>query len=465
MTTPLSPEEPVHHAHSATPGLPTATEQAASEPSVSVAAPSEPAASEPAASELAAASEGAGDLAAHERAFIAATSPAALATPAGQAPGAHHHAAHGHEGEPSEGAVGHSHGLHEAHAHEAHHHHTVVRVGGAQAYDVIIGEHISHHLPSLVQGATRAAVLFTASVNHDASHAVHELIGAGIEVTPITIPDAEAGKSVEVAARCWDTLAANGFTRSDVVIGVGGGALTDLAGFVASTWLRGVRWVPVATSVNGMVDAAVGGKTGINIAAGKNLVGAFYPPVGVLCELTALKTLPIAQRNAGLAEVVKCGFIADPVILELMSKPDSLPELIERSVRVKAEVVAEDLKESGRREILNYGHTLGHAIENVENYTWSHGQAISVGLVYAAILGKLTGRPDFVDQTREHLSALGLPVSYDGDWAALRAAMSIDKKARGNALRFVLLDDLAKPVTVPVQDESLLQRAYEGLRS
>jgi 3-dehydroquinate synthase len=342
---------------------------------------------------------------------------------------------------------------------------TRIQVGGGQPYEVMIGEHIHHELPGLLKGAAKVAVLFTSSVNHDASHAVHELIEAGFEVTPVTVPDAEAGKTIEVATKCWDTLAANGFSRSDAVVGVGGGALTDLAGFVAASWLRGVRWVPVATSVNGMVDAAVGGKTGVNIGAGKNLVGAFYPPVGVLCELTALKTLPPGQRNAGLAEVVKCGFIADPVILELMAEPGSLPELIERAVRVKAAVVSQDLRESGLREILNYGHTLGHAIEKVENYTWPHGHAISVGLVYAAHLGRLTGRPDFVARTKEHLTALDLPVSYDGDWAALRAAMAIDKKARGGALRFVLLDGLAQPVTVPVGDEDLLRRAYEGLRA
>jgi 3-dehydroquinate synthase len=295
---------------------------------------------------------------------------------------------------------------------------------------------------------------------------VHSLIDAGLQVTPIEVPDAEGAKTAQVAADCWDRLAAAGFTRNDVVVGVGGGALTDLAGFVAATWLRGVRWVPVATSINGMVDAAIGGKTGINIAAGKNLVGSFHPPAGVLCELSALRSLPPAQLTAGLAEVVKCGFIADPVILDLVATPtESLRELIERSIRVKAHVVANDLKESGLREILNYGHTLAHAIEKVEGYTWSHGNAVAVGMVYAASVSARTGRPDFTAQTRKLLLELGLPTTYRGDWAALRAAMAIDKKSRGGALRFVLLDDLAKPVTVPVDDEDLLLRAYEDLRA
>jgi 3-dehydroquinate synthase len=341
-----------------------------------------------------------------------------------------------------------------------------ISVGGDAPYEVLLGSHLSSSLTEFTGDAKRAAVIFTKSVQHDASHAVQDLIEAGLIVTPMEVPNAEAAKTAEVAGWCWDALAANGFTRSDVVVGVGGGALTDLAGFVAATWLRGVRWIPVSTSINGMVDAAVGGKTGINIAGGKNLVGAFHPPAGVLCELSALKTLPQDQLNAGMAEVVKCGFIADPGILELVSEPgEHLEELIERSIRVKAEVVSRDLKESGPREILNYGHTLGHAIEKVEEYTWPHGHAVSVGLVYAAMLGKRTGRPDYIARTRGLLLELGLPVTYNGDWAALRAAMAVDKKSRGNGPRFVLLDKLAKPVVVPVDDEDLLKDAYEDLRA
>src|SRR5690606_20499583 len=224
---------------------------------------------------------------------------------------------------------------------------------------------------SLVEGATRVAVLHAPPLKSMADAAGHALRAAGVEPLAVEVPDAEAGKSIEVAAHCWDRLGAAGFTRTDAVVRVGGGAVTDLAGFVAACWLRGVRWVPVATSLLGMVDAAVGGKTGVNTAAGKNLVGAFHPPAGVLCDLAALDTLPPADLVAGLAEVVKCGFIADPAILDLVEADPAaaldpsgaaLRELVERSVRVKAGVVAADLRESGLREILNYGHTLGHAI-------------------------------------------------------------------------------------------------------
>jgi 3-dehydroquinate synthase len=352
---------------------------------------------------------------------------------------------------------------------------TSIRVGGERPYDVLVGRGLHGELPHLVGKATRAAVIFTRSVEHYAQHAAHTLIEAGATVLPIEVPDAEAGKTIATAQSCWDALGAAGFTRTDVVVGVGGGAVTDLAGFVAACWLRGVAWISVSTSINGMVDAALGGKTGVNIGAGKNLVGAFHPPAGVLCELSALDTLPAAQLRAGLAEVVKGGFIADPVILDLIeADPQAavdpagpvLRELIERKVRVKAEVVAEDLTEQGRREILNYGHTLGHAIERVEGYTWPHGHAVGVGMVYAAILSRRTGRVDVVERTRRVLADLELPVTYRADvWDRLLPAMRVDKKARGAALRFVLLDEVGKPVTVPIEDEALLYAAYEELVS
>jgi 3-dehydroquinate synthase len=347
-----------------------------------------------------------------------------------------------------------------------------IPVSGDRPYDVLLGRDLAAELPALVGGAVRAAVLYAAPVEKPAALIGAALQSAGLRTTPIAVPDAEAGKSIEIAARCWDELGSAGFTRSDVVIGVGGGAVTDLAGFVAASWLRGVRWVPVATSLLGMVDAAVGGKTGVNIAAGKNLVGAFHPPAGVLCDLDALDTLPADDLVAGLAEVVKCGFIADPAILELIEadpaaaadpRGAALAELIERAVRVKAGVVGADLRESGLREILNYGHTLGHAIEKRERYGWKHGHAVSVGLVYAATLSRLANRLDGATAARHRtiLTSLGLPTGYDASaWPDLRATMSVDKKARADTLRFIVLDGLAKPGILAGPDEKLLEQAY-----
>nr|WP_249714420.1 3-dehydroquinate synthase [Micromonospora sp. NBRC 107566] len=348
-----------------------------------------------------------------------------------------------------------------------------ISVGGDRPYEVVVGRDLLGALPGLLPGAAQVAVVHTAPLKGLADEVAAVLRGAGVAPLPVEVPDAEAGKSAEVAARCWDELGAARFTRTDAVVGVGGGAVTDLAGFVAATWLRGVRWVPVATSLLGMVDAAVGGKTGINTAAGKNLVGSFHPPAGVLADLSTLDSLPPADLAAGLAEVVKCGFIADPAILEAI-EPDPaaaadprgavLPELIERSVRVKARVVADDLRESGLREILNYGHTLGHAIEKVEGYTWRHGHAVSVGLVYAAALARLAGRLDATTAGRHRavLTALGLPVSYrPAAWPDLLAAMRVDKKARGAQLRFVVLDGLARPGILDGPGDDLLRAAYQ----
>jgi 3-dehydroquinate synthase len=297
----------------------------------------------------------------------------------------------------------------------------------------------------------------------------------GFEAFIAEVPDAEEAKQAQVAAFLWGVLGQAGFTRSDAVVGVGGGATTDLAGFVAATWLRGVRVVQVPTTLAAMVDAAVGGKTGINTAEGKNLVGAFHPPAGVLCDLTVLETLPRNDFVAGLAEVVKCGFIADPRILDLVeADPQAASawdapttrELVERSVQVKADVVGEDLREAGLREILNYGHTFGHAVEHVERYSWRHGAAVSVGLVYAAELARLAGRLDeaTADRHRAVLSALGLPTTYRQDrWEQLLTAMRRDKKTRGDLLRFVVLTGIAQPTRLEGPDPALLQAAYAEL--
>jgi len=230
--------------------------------------------------------------------------------------------------------------------------------------------------------------------------------------------------------------------------------------------------VHLPTTLLGMVDAAVGGKTGINTSTGKNLVGAVHPPAAVLCDLTALETLPRHDYVSGLAEVVKAGFIADPVILDLVeadpqgaTRPDGphTRELVERSVRVKAEVVSGDLHESGRREVLNYGHTLGHAIEKVEQYRYRHGAAVAVGMVFVAELARLAGSLDdaTVERHRSVLRSVGLPVSYKADaWPRLAEAMRSDKKARAGRLRFVVLDALARPRLLTDPDPSLLVAAY-----
>jgi 3-dehydroquinate synthase len=351
---------------------------------------------------------------------------------------------------------------------------TRIDVGPDRPYPVLIGHGLLDELPALLPGAAQIALLYAPPLRELAMAAA---VRAGAGVLPVEVPDAEAGKTLDVAARCWDALGGANFTRTDAVVGIGGGAVTDLAGFVAACWLRGVRWVPVATSLLGMVDAAVGGKTGVNTAAGKNLVGAFHPPAGVLCDLSTLETLPPVDLVAGLAEVVKCGFIADPAILDLIeadpaaaADPASpvLRELVERAVRVKARVVSEDLTESGLREILNYGHTLAHAIEKVEGYRWRHGHAVSVGLVYAAALAARAGRldPDTAARHGSVLRLLSLPVTYRRDaWDDLLTAMRVDKKSRGARLRFVVLDGPARPSILDGPADELLADVYQEVSS
>lgn len=350
---------------------------------------------------------------------------------------------------------------------------TEITVAGTTPTQVWIGPGaLSRTRDALGTSVKKVLIVHSATVAAKAN-ALREDLLTDYEVLLAEIPDAEAGKRIEVASFCWQVLGQADFTRSDAVIGFGGGAVTDLAGFVAATWLRGVKLVQVPTSVNGMVDAAIGGKTGINTNEGKNLVGSFYAPAAVLCDLGTLDTLPRNEIVAGFAEIVKAGFIYTPEILDIIEADvervldPSTPEfrrVLELSIQMKANVVGEDFTEQGLREILNYGHTLGHAIEHAERYQWRHGAAISVGLVFAAELGRLTRGldEDVVDRTRSILEALGLPTSYPiGRWNTLLATMQRDKKARGGALRFIVLDALARPTVYTAPDTSLLFAAYQ----
>jgi 3-dehydroquinate synthase len=341
-------------------------------------------------------------------------------------------------------------------------------------FQVVVGVGVLSELPGLVpKQAQTVVVIHAEGLGEIARPACGALTAAGLRVLAEPVPDGEAAKSIDVAARLWSRLAEHGVTRSDCIVGIGGGATTDLAGFVAASWLRGVRVVLVPTTLLAMADAAVGGKTAIDIPAGKNLVGAFHSPAGVLADLITLETLPRADYVSGLAEVIKAGFIADPVILDLVRQDPqgaTVPhgaharELIERAIRVKAEVVSQDLTEKGRREILNYGHTLGHAIERVEGYRFRHGDAVAIGMVYVAELARLAGRLDepTCQLHRPLLASVGLPTAYPaGVWPALRAAMGVDKKARGARLRLVVLDGLARPSILDDPSEELLQQAYQ----
>jgi 3-dehydroquinate synthase len=349
---------------------------------------------------------------------------------------------------------------------------TVIRVEGDSPYPVVVGHGLAPELPPLVAGASTVVTIADPHVVDRIAPLRDALSAAGHRVESLAVGAGEQAKSLDAVASLWDALGDLRVTRTDAVVAIGGGATTDSVGFVAATWLRGVRVVHVPTTLLGMVDAAVGGKTGINTAAGKNLVGAFHPPAGVLVDLDWLATLPDAQWVSGMAEVVKAGFIADPTILDLIDLDPAAAatprgphsrELIERSIVVKADVVSRDLREAGPRESLNYGHTLAHAIELVEHYQIPHGHAVAIGLVFAAALGRQSGRLDAAtaDRHADVLSGLGLPTSYRADaLPELLEVMRIDKKSRGSVQRFVVLDGLGKPTILEGPEPSLLEAAY-----
>ena len=366
---------------------------------------------------------------------------------------------------------------------------TWMHVAGASPYGVVVGHGILDELPGLVgPQAERVAVLHDGDLTELSAQVRTSLQDAGyrVEAVPLT-PPGEAAKSYATAESCWERLGEAGFTRSDVVVTFGGGATTDVGGFVAATWLRGVRVVHVPTTLLGMVDAAVGGKTGINTGAGKNLVGSFHEPSGVLCDLDLLVSLPPAELVSGLGEVIKCGFIADPEILRVVEADPSavldpasaqLRDVIERAIQVKIDVVVGDLKETGGadghpgREVLNYGHTMAHAVEKGTGYRVRHGEAVALGMVYVAELARLAGRLDDETAARHArvLESVGLPTRVADlpvealAFEDLLATMRVDKKARGSVLRFVVLDGLARPAVLADPDEQDLRASYDRLR-
>ena len=352
-----------------------------------------------------------------------------------------------------------------------------IQVTAEHVYQVFVGRDILAEVANHIDGATRVAVIHPQSMQAAAGQLRQSL--PTVESISIEVPDAENAKTAAVLEFCWMALGKAGFTRNDLIISLGGGATTDLAGFVAATWLRGIRVVHVPTTLLAMVDAAVGGKTGINTSEGKNLVGAIYSPAAVICDMNFLDSQSQGDYIGGLAEVIKCGFIRDETILNLIES-DMLgaqspgwvhaPEVIARAIQVKADVVGGDLREtlgtSTGREILNYGHTFGHAVERIESYTWRHGNAVSVGMMFVAHLSHLSGRldEDTVNRHQTILSGVGLPVTYsNATFDQIHDAMRIDKKSRGSKLRFIVLEQVGKPAILEAPDAALLIAAHGKL--
>jgi 3-dehydroquinate synthase len=344
-----------------------------------------------------------------------------------------------------------------------------IKVSAERDYTVQLSNSWRDSLTENVQGRARVALI----VSEPLASRIQDLDLGSSELFTFAIPDGEAGKSSSTLIKIWDWLGAAGFTRSDLIVGIGGGAVTDFAGFAAASWLRGLDWIAVPTTVVGAVDAAIGGKTAINSDYGKNLIGAFHSPIKVIIDLDWFSTLTDRDFAAGLAEVVKCGFIADGKILDLMrGKSVSeirrdlalVQELVERSVKVKSEVVSQDFKESFAREALNYGHTLGHAVELDCGYSLRHGECVAIGMAFMANLQFDLGliSRELATDHLQILEGLGLPTSYKREsWAKLLAHMAVDKKSRGSSLRFVTISEIGKTDRLENPDPKTLYAAYE----
>jgi 5-deoxy-5-amino-3-dehydroquinate synthase len=319
---------------------------------------------------------------------------------------------------------------------------------GERSYDVVVGHGAAAELGSLIPAsAQRAAIVTQAGVPLEVeANIAHERfeIGAG-----------EQHKSLETIGMLCQGFAAMGLTRNDVVIGVGGGLVTDVAGFAAATYHRGVPVVHVATTLLGMVDAAIGGKTGVNLPEGKNLVGAFWQPAGVICDLDALATLPDREIRCGYGEMAKYHFLTGDDLLAM-----SLVDRVARCVEIKADFVAADEREGGRRTLLNYGHTLAHALEIATEHTLAHGEAVAIGLIFAAHLAEVLGRIP-LDRIDEHFAVvgeeygLGTDIPHGLQTKALLELMRRDKKAL-DGLTFVLDGPDGVEVVACVDDEPVL---------
>lgn len=348
-----------------------------------------------------------------------------------------------------------------------------VKVTAERSYEVLIGVAWKSELVHALKGRTRAAIIVSESMQAGLGN----LESTDTEIFTFTIADGEAGKSTANLMQVWNWLGAAGFTRNDLIVAIGGGATTDFAGYAAASWLRGIDWVAIPTTVAGMVDAAIGGKTAINSDYGKNLIGAFHSPISVIIDFKWLATLSDRDFAAGLAEVVKAGFIADGAILDLLRGKDLatlrkdqkvIAELITRAVAVKAEVVSSDFKENFAREALNYGHTLGHAIELESKFSLRHGECVAIGMAFMSqlqlALGLITS--ELAQEHLDILQGLELPISYKRQsWPTLLANMSLDKKARGKSLRFVTITGIGKTDRLENPDEQVLLAAYEKVSS
>ncbi len=349
-------------------------------------------------------------------------------------------------------------------------------------YDIIIGDNIIESLAGLIAEIYQGSKVFLVTdknvMNLYGEKITALLIEAGFDITTYIVPPGEQAKGFEHLKNGYDLLLAENFRRDNLIIALGGGVVGDLAGFLAATFMRGIPFVQVPTTLLAQVDSSVGGKTAINHPAGKNLIGAFYQPELVLIDPNFLKTLSERELKTGLAELIKHGFIADNKLLKFLwdnsdeifnYNMDSLIHIIDRSCIIKSEVVNQDEKERGKRALLNFGHTIGHALEAVTEYkSYNHGEAVAVGMVGAAQISYKMGKIDreAYDFVKELIKVYGLPFSYqyNEDIEEVYQRLFFDKKVKNNSLRWILLKDLGKAYIDEDVSNQIVRDVLEGLK-
>jgi 3-dehydroquinate synthase len=357
---------------------------------------------------------------------------------------------------------------------------TVEQVGvGSAGYPVLLGRGLVGRIDRLVRippGTTRLALITSPTVwRHHGRPVLAGLQHLGLPLQTLAVPDGEDAKTLTTVGAAYDWLARTGVARHGAVLALGGGSVLDLAGFVASTWNRGIAVINLSTTLLSHVDACFGGKTAINLAAGKNLVGTFHQPTCAVADLDLLGTLPDREIRSGLGEIVKCGLISDADILTdidddiagLRRDTARMLRLVHRAVRVKARLVASDERDAGGRQVLNFGHTVGQAVEAFTGYSgYRHGEAVALGMVYAARLGELLGVSPrgLTGHLRDVLAGVGLPtrdprLTYEAIWPYVKR----DKKA-GTAVRFVLVTHIGGASVVDCAEQAAARRAFDVFR-
>ena len=347
-----------------------------------------------------------------------------------------------------------------------------ITVSASRTYNILIGKGLlakaGEQLAALSPAPAKVMIVTDDTVNALYGDTVEKsLVASGYTVSRFVFPHGEASKNTDTLVSLWNALAKAGLTRTDLILALGGGVVGDLSGFAAATYLRGIRFLQCPTTLLAMVDSSVGGKTGVDLTAGKNLCGAFYQPIGVLCDTDALSTLPAATFADGCAEVIKYGYIGNPALLSLLQKPfaDAPEEVIAMCVSDKRDVVEADEHDNGVRQLLNLGHTAGHAIEGCSHFAISHGSAVAIGMLLMARAAVRKGlcEADLPAHMEHMLRAYSLPTACSFTAEQLASIALSDKKRKGDSITLVLPERIGKSRLYRIAADELADFFAAGL--